>query len=113
MAFSKKPTDWLAGYSSSSGEITLGTADGNNTLPMLTDADADADTGDIRTVIFAIIDACMRAWEATAPEDRPVRMGIGHAARTVGIDTAHSYRFDFNTVAPDSGEVLADEPVGN
>ena len=55
----KSPATWLgAGYNSSSGKIELSTnnAFSNKLLTELTDAEADETTGDIRKLLFGILD---------------------------------------------------------
>lgn len=55
----KSPTTWLgAGYNSSTGKIELNTnnASANKLLTELTDVEADETTGDIRKLLFGILD---------------------------------------------------------
>ncbi len=69
MAFSQVPTDWLANWSEDGTDITVPIA----TFPELTAAEADAATGDIRKIVFAIFDELYDQYAGTAEADRPTR----------------------------------------
>lgn len=105
MAFTKAPSTWFgAGYSlaSSNIKLTTVTAGSNIALPQLTDTDANATTGDIRVVAFAIVEALYQAWVAQAG-NQPTKMGISRSAsnKTTGKIT---YKYDFQfEVSPPSG----------
>lgn len=86
MAFNPAPQTWLGlGYTlaASNVKLTTATAGGNIALPQLTDTEANATTGDIREVVFAIMEALSAAWTAQAPADRPVEMTIQKTASNV------------------------------
>jgi len=67
MAFSKVPTNWLANWSEDGTNITVPLA----TFPQLTAAEADATSGDIRDIAYAICHKLDAAWAAKAVADRP------------------------------------------
>jgi len=77
----KSPAAWLgAGYNSSTGKIELNTnsAFTNKLLTELTDAEADETTGDIRKLLFGILDGLYTQFNsknsALATADRPQRI---------------------------------------
>jgi hypothetical protein len=95
MAFDPKPSTWLASWSEDETNITVPIA----TFAEMTAAEADATTGDIRKVLFAVCEALHAKWLATAVADRPARMTIGKRSSvnsTTGI-TTHYYSLDFET----------------
>lgn len=100
MAYDAKPSTWLgAGYSLASNAITMNTNDAgsNKTLTELTDAEANATTGDVRKLFYALVEKMYAAYMAQASADRPTKMAI---VRSTSInDTAgsgvRSYTFTF------------------
>ena len=97
MAFDKKPSTWLgAGYASSSGShtVTFNTNDAasNKTLTQLTDANADPDTGDIRIVGFALLQALYAAALAQSA-NLPTKMTI---TRSVQAQTGGNIKYSYN-----------------
>jgi len=98
MAFNPAPSSWLgAGYTYASNAITMTTAAGANAvLTELTAAEANATTGDVREVFFAMCEAFWQSWDAKVSADRPVRMSISKQST---IDSSgnliHNYGFNF------------------
>lgn len=76
MAFDKTPTAWLASWSEDGTNITVPLA----TFPELTAAEADAATGDIRKIVFAIIEKLWSAYNAAATADRPTKWTMAKVA---------------------------------
>jgi len=70
MAFDKKPATWIPSWSENGTNITVPLA----TFPEMTAAEADADTGDIREVLLAIMEQLWAKWYATAEASRPGNM---------------------------------------
>lgn len=94
--FDPKPSTWLESWSEDGTNITVPIA----TFPELTAAEADATTGDIRKVLFALCAKLHAQWLATATADRPVRMTISKRVSvntTTGITTQY-FGLDFDTV---------------
>lgn len=107
MAFDPKPPTWLPGWSEDGTNITLPIA----SLPELTAAEADADTGDIRKVMYALMSKMQAVWDALPSADRPTRMTLYHTASvdpTSGIIT-HSFTATFKNSV--SAQDVADEPA--
>lgn len=100
MAYDPKPsTHFGAGYSLASNSIRFNTNDAasNKTLTTLTDAEANATTGDFREVIRALLYKFSTDWDATAVADRPAKMTL---QKSLGIDQStgnviESYQFTF------------------
>lgn len=101
MAFDAKPSTWLgAGYDSDSGAhtITANTNDAasNKTFPELTDVEADPTTGDVRKLMYAILNQFYASWAATAAADRPTKMNLVRSTseNTTG-DIVRTYSLQF------------------
>ena len=99
MAFDPHPSTWLgAGYSYASDAITFGTStNANPTLTQLSNADANASTGDIREIIRALCYKFSAAWDATSEANRPSQMTIYKSITYNSSGAAvESYSFSFN-----------------
>ena len=82
MAFDPKPSTWLPSWSEDGTDITVPLA----TFPEMTADEADASTGDIRKVLFAIAEKLYDAWNLTASGDRPTQMNIAKSS-SVNVST--------------------------
>jgi hypothetical protein len=106
-----KPSTWLgAGYSQTGNTIVLNTSDAasNKTLPQLTNALANATTGDIRSVAFALSEALFQAWVAQSA-NQPGKMTLRRIAQTdAGNTIRYSYVFDF-VITPGVPSLVASE----
>jgi hypothetical protein len=76
MAFDKTPTSWLSDWSEDGTNITVPIA----TFPELTAAEADAVTGDIRKIVFAIVEKFYQTYIATATADLPTKWKMSKTA---------------------------------
>lgn len=86
MAFDPTPTAWIASWSEDGTNITVPIA----SFPELTAAEADAATGDIRKIVWAIMQKLYNSYNATASADRPTRWTMSKSASintTTGIVT--------------------------
>jgi hypothetical protein len=72
MSFDKTPTTWLSGYTSDGTDISLPIAN----ISELSAIEAAADTGDIREIVFAILEMLYQAKAAKANVDLPANMRI-------------------------------------
>lgn len=107
MAFDKTPTTWIASWSEDATNITVPLA----SFPEMTAAEADAATGDIRKILYAVCEALANTWYATAAANRPTYMTISRSTST--DETANTetkrYSFSFTTeVAVGGREVVAE-----
>jgi hypothetical protein len=114
MAFDKKPSTWLgAGYAASAENhtITLNTADAasDKTVPELADAEADPTTGDVRKLVFALMEMLYAAWAAQAAVDRPTKLTIYKSSSVSGSTITHTYTVV--TVNDINAQDVADEPA--
>ena len=97
MAFDPKPSTWISNWTSDGTEISIPIA----TFPQLTSAEANATTGDIRKVLFAICERIMSAWNTSQSVDRPAKWTMNSAA-SVNTSTGQitrTYTFTFVTAA--------------
>ena len=70
MAFNPLPQTWIPNWTSDGTNITVPIA----SFPQMTAAEASTSTGDIRKVMFAIVDQLVNAYNAKALADRPAKM---------------------------------------
>lgn len=117
MAFDPKPSTWLgAGYTVDAGAHTItfttNDAGGTKALPLLTDALANPTTGDIRAVMFAIVEAFNAAWAAQGAGNTPLEMTLTRTAfeRTVSGTDQLIRTYSQQLVLLPTGFVIADEP---
>ena len=113
MAFNKTPTTWLgAGYSASSvnNTITLTTGDAttNITLPELTNAEANASTGDIKKIILAVVEKFYDKYNTTVLADRPAKMMISRVI-VAGQDNTNTATYQFTFALTQSVLEVAEE----
>ena len=76
MAFDKTPTTWLSSWSEDATNITVPIA----TFTQLTAAEADASTGDIRKIVWAILEKLYQTYNALPTADRPAKWTISKSA---------------------------------
>ena len=105
MAFDAKPSTWIDNWSEDGTDITVPIA----SFPEMTAAEADATTGDIRKVLFAIAEKLYDSWNNTATADRPSQMTISKSSSTAvstGVVTnTYTLRFYCEVISQD----VADE----
>ena len=107
MAFDKKPSSWITGWSADGTDISFPIA----SLPGLTAADADGTTGDIRKVLFALMDSLLGVWYILDNADRPTQMTLAQntSGGSDGQTLTQQYVAQFTTEV--SEQDVADEPV--
>lgn len=107
MAFSDTPTDWLENWSEDGTDITVPLA----TFPELTATEADASTGDIRKIVYAIMRKLVNKWYATDAADRPSNMKIKDTYSTNAEgNLVQRIQIEFIT-SQVAGSEVADEPA--
>jgi len=107
MAFDETPTTWIPDWSEDGTTISIPLA----TFAELTAAEADATTGDIRKILYALCEKFYDSWNNTVTADRPTRMTIYKSSSpnvSTGI-TTHTYQFRFENAV--SAQDVADEPA--
>lgn len=106
MAFDKTPTEWLTGWSEDGTDITVPIG----TFPELDADEADGTTGDIRRILFALIEKFYQEYNSRDAEDRPTQMRI-YKSSSLNPSTgevANSYSFLFTCAL--EGQEVKDEP---
>lgn len=83
MAFDPTPTSWIASWSEDGTNITVPIA----SFSELTAAEADASTGDIRKIMFAILEHIWDVYLALPVADRPNKMVI---QKTATVSTTYN-----------------------
>lgn len=78
MAFNPAPTQLFAGMSEDGTDLTIPIA----SIPELTAAEADAVTGDLRKVCYAIGERMFEYYNALAVADRPTKLTIAKSVTT-------------------------------
>lgn len=108
MALSIVPTDWLESWSEDATNITVPLA----TFPEVTAAEADAATGDIRKIVFAIMEKLFQEFNERATADRPTRMTItrGTSVNDETGEIVRTYTVTFTAEAAVGGIEVQDEP---
>ncbi len=113
MAFDPAPQTWLGlGYTlaSSNVKLTTATAGGNVALPELTDTEANATTGDIRKVAFAISEALYAAWVEQGTADQPLEMTLQKQVNPLNGGAQLQLIFTSTFVVDVTGQEVTDEP---
>jgi hypothetical protein len=90
VAFDKTPTTWIAGWSVVATDIVVPIA----SFTELTAAEADGTTGDIRKIVFAVIEKLWQAYNATATADRPVKWKFTKTASVDAVRNTISHRYN-------------------
>lgn len=94
MAATIAPPDWIASWSEDGDDVTFPIA----SIPELTAAEADATTGDMRKVLFAICDQMYEVYNALETASKPTKMTIYRSTSTNDLTGAvtKSYQFVFS-----------------
>ena len=98
MAFDKTPTSWIANWSEDGTDISVPIA----SFSELTAAEADGTTGDIRDIVFAIIQHLYTTYNALATADRPDKLTIKKTATYNSVYNKLTNRYTF-TIVTDIG----------
>lgn len=103
MAATILPPDWIADWSENGTNVTFPIA----SIPEMSADEADATTGDMRKVLFAICDQMYEVYNALATDNKPTKMTIYRSTSTNDLTGAvtKSYQFVFN-VSVGSVEVV-------
>ena len=109
MAFDKTPTVWMPNWSEDATNIIVPIA----TFPEMTAAEADAATGDIRKILYALLEKLYAVWAALAVADRPSRMTMSRSTSvndTTG-EITRQYVITLVTAPVAGGIEVEDEPA--
>ena len=115
MAFVATPSSWLGdGYSAndSTHTITLPIAGhANQVFTDISDAEANASSGDIRKIMYGLMEGIYTKWNAANSTDRPTNWTMYKTSSvntTTGI-VSHTYQVQFNNTV--SAQEVANEPT--
>ena len=109
MALTIAPEDWVADWAEADGDITIPLA----SLPELSEAEADGESGDIRSVVHAFNEALYTEMNSLPTGDRPTRWLLTKSASTntvTGITTVQ-YVHTLYLETEVGGMQVADEPA--
>ena len=105
MAQDLKPSTWIPSWSENGTAISVPIA----SFPEMTAAEADADTGDIRKVMFAVCEQIYSEFNDLPVADRPTKMTVYRSTSTddqTGVTTkTYQFRFEVAVLSQD----VADE----
>jgi hypothetical protein len=111
MAFDKNPVTWLgAGYTNGTNTAIFNTSNhATPALPQLTTTEATAGAaGDIREVMFAMVDKFYTAYNAAAAADRPNKLSILRTGSTTPTgNIVYNYNFQIE-VTPSAVNVAGE-----
>jgi len=105
MALDVTPSAWIADWSENGTDVTFPIA----SIPYLDAVEADGTTGDIRKVMFALIEKIYSTYIETASADRPTKMTLSKSVSTnteTGVIT-NNYSIRFYTRISDQ-EVVSE-----
>ncbi|MFA6043373.1 MAG: hypothetical protein WC718_00185 [Phycisphaerales bacterium] len=94
MAFDPAPSYWIAGWAVDASDIVVPIA----SLTGLTLAEADGITGDIRDVLFSLIEKIWSDYDGLDAADRPTKMTITkNTGYSTGGEIKRTYVIEFKT----------------
>lgn len=105
MAFDPQPSTWISSWSEDGTNITVPIA----SFPEMTAAEADATTGDIRKVLYAICEQLYQEWNTTLSSDRPSKMSIGRTSTVNEANDEVTKRYTFTFVTTSSSTEVVPE----
>ena len=105
MSFDKTPTTWLPNWSADATTITVPIA----TFTELSAAEADEATGDIRNIVFAIVEHLWQRYNATATANRPNKWKMTKMASVDAVRNTISHRYTFTLETAISTQEVTDE----
>lgn len=105
MAFTAAPNTWFDSWSEDGTKIEVPIA----TFPELTAGEADGATGDIRKVLYALMEKLVSEWNERAPADRPGKMDVvkGSTLNPANNQITAVYQISF-VLAPSALDVAAE-----
>lgn len=95
MAFDPTPTTHITSWSEDGTDISVPLA----SFPELTAVEADAATGDIRKIVYALCHKFHALYNAMATADRPTKFSASSGSSISGDTITRSYTFTFKLEA--------------
>lgn len=114
MSFTAVPSTFFgAGYSLAGNAISMNTntAGSNKTLVELTDAEANATSGDWRKIVFALMEKLATAYAAIEVADRPTKVTIAKYATLNAETGVITNQYTVTCINDLGAQEVADEPV--
>jgi hypothetical protein len=107
MAMDLAPATWITSWAENASDVTFPIA----SVPFLDADEADGTTGDMRKVLFALVDHVYKHYIGLATADRPTKMTITSSvsANTETGVLTNNYTFRFFTEIND--QEVVDEPA--
>lgn len=104
MAWSDEtPADWISSWAEDGTTVSFDLAD---VSPALTAAEADATDGDLRAILFSLIEHTYKYYAALATADKPTKLSIVKNSYFVSGGLAkHSYTITFDVSATEEDVV--------
>lgn len=99
------PAQWVADWSENGTNVTFPIA----SIPELTAAEADGTTGDMRRVLFAMLEAFYQKWLLIAVADRPTMMTIYRSTSTNDTTGEITKTYQFQFKVKHTGTEVVDE----
>lgn len=108
MAQDLKPSTWISSWvlTDTDTKVSFPIA----SIPYMTAAEADADTGDMRKVTFALVEELYQHFIGLASADRPTKMTIAKTSSTNTETGVVTNNFTFRFYTEITGEEVVDEP---
>jgi hypothetical protein len=103
--FDKTPNVWFASWSEDGTNVTFPIA----SFPEMTAANADGTTGDIRDIMFAILEKFYTTYIATAAADRPTKLTVTKTATADMVRSVIKSRYTFTCETDISAQTVRDE----
>lgn len=91
MAYDGAPSSWITSWSEDGTDINVPIA----SIGDLTAAEADGTTGDIRKVLYEILEHIKTTNDALDSADQPTKMTISKSSSFSGDNAKHVYRVTF------------------
>lgn len=105
MAFDPLPPAWIDSWSEDGTNITIPLA----SFPEMTAGEADATTGDVRKVLYAICEKLWVEWSTRASADLPTKMTISRASTVNEATDAVTKRYTFTFVTEATSTEVVNE----
>ena len=99
------PAQWVVDWSENGTNVTFPIA----SIPELTAAEADGDTGDMRRVLFAMLEAFYQTWLTIPTADRPAMMTIYRNTSTNDTTGEITKTYQFQFKVKHTGTEVVDE----
>ena len=107
MAFNKQPDTWMTTWEEDGTTISVAIAE----FPELTAAEADSGTGDIRKIVFAILEKWYNEYNTRSSTNQPNKWTCtkSMSANASTGEITHTYTNTIKTTIAAAGQEVADE----